>query len=177
MYPGRSQASLEAFFAGLAEQTFESRLGVADPSLVDYLANLLTRFVRNDALYRFCSPTGKRLRQLTELLVEAEARVGEARREVHRHIGDFTLFWTGVYPEALPHLQADTADRLLDFSSLGKRAYWIAASLPTEAPTENDVLKRLSHEFELCQYGLGEVRREWERRDTGEDPPRPILFN
>ena len=28
-----------------------------------------------------------------------------ARREVHRHIGDFTLFWTGVYPEALREMQ------------------------------------------------------------------------
>ena len=25
-------------------------------------------------------------------------------------------------------------------------------------------LERLSHDFEMCVYGLGEVRREWEQR-------------
>src|SRR5215203_440131 len=100
------RASLRDFFAGLAEYTFESRLGVADPPLVDYLAELLARFVRSDQVYSVRSPVGSRLNRVTDMLAEAESRTGEARRQVHRHIGDFTLFWTGVYPEALPRLKA-----------------------------------------------------------------------
>jgi hypothetical protein len=30
------------------------------------------------------------------------------------------------------------------------------------------VLQQLSDRFEMCAFGLGEVRREWERRDDGE---------
>jgi hypothetical protein len=170
------RASLRDFFAGLAEYTFESRLGVADPPLVDYLAELLARFVRSDQVYSVRSPVGGRLNRVTDMLAEAESRTGEARRQVHRHIGDYTLFWTGVYPEALPRLKApDNPDYLIDFREQGKRAYHIAATIPTEQPTENEVLERLSHDFEICVYGLGEVRREWERKG-GDDTWRLIVF-
>ena len=60
----------------------------------------------------------------------------------------------------------------------GKRAYLIASSIETDdkkdAPA--DILERLSHQFQMCAYGLREVRREWERRDD-EDLPRPLLIN
>ena len=53
MYPRQPKIPLERFFSGLAEQTFEGRLGVADPPLVEYLASLLARFVRFDTICRF----------------------------------------------------------------------------------------------------------------------------
>lgn len=179
MYPDRSQTALLQYFAGLTEQTFETQLGMADPTLIDYIAELLARFTRCDAVYSVRNPAGRPLTQVTEMLVEAEARIGPARREVHRHIGDYTLFWTGVYPEALPRLQGGhTADALFDFGALGKRAYFIASTIPDdENPERTDVLERLSHDFELCQYGLRELRREWERRDGDAEPPKPLLIN
>ena len=112
--------------------------------------------------------------------VEADHRVGDARREVHRHIGDFTLFWTGVYPEALrgttgvKPLAHD--DRFTDYCKRGKQAYHIASTIPADAddaPTE--VLERLSREFELCAFGLGEARKEWERRDGGSFGPLVVI--
>jgi hypothetical protein len=163
---------LRDYFGGLTEQTFESRLGVADPPLIDYIAELLVRFIRSDSLYSTRNPTGRPLNNVADMMLEAEARVGEARRKVHRQIGDFTLFWTGVYPEALQHLRAvDRKDRFIDYRAEGKRAYRIASTIPAEEDdADNTVLERLSEEFELCIYGLGEVRREWERREAGEGP-------
>lgn len=178
MHPGRQETSLLRFFAGLAEHTFESRMGVADPVLVDYIAALLSRFIRYEAVYSVLNPAGKRLEEVAEMVVEAEARVGDARRQVHRHIGDFTLFWTGVYPEALPHLQRpDRRDYFLDYSELGKRAYLIASRIPVEEnPQENEILERLSHEFDVCRQGLRELRREWERHDGDSDEIPPLFF-
>ena len=47
--------------------------------------------------------------------------------------------------------------------------YRIASTIPTsDDDAENEVLERLSHEFDVCVRGLGEMRREWERRDPGE---------
>jgi hypothetical protein len=161
---------LRDFFAGMAEYAFETRLGIADPRLIDYISDLLTRFVRYDALYSVRDVSGNRLHAVGQMLAEAQARVGDARREVHRHIGDFALFWTGVYPEALRHAAGKLPvkeDRFVDYCQQGKRSYYIASTIPSERPDEQVVLERLSHEFELCAYGLTEVRKEWERRDPG----------
>lgn len=178
MYP-TERPPIHRFFSGLAEQTFEARLGVVDPPLVDYIAELLVRFVHCDAIYRVRNLAGRRLDQVGEMLIEAEARVGNPRREVHRHIGDFTLFWTGVYPEALSRLQHEQKiDHLLEYRREGKRAYYIASTLPDEEHTaDSEVLQRLSHEFELCEYGLRELRREWERRDPDGGEFRSLLIN
>ncbi|NIL95980.1 MAG: hypothetical protein GTO53_01750 [Planctomycetales bacterium] len=161
-----SQESLRHFFAGLTEHAFVSRLGVADPPLIDYVAEMLARFVRADVVYRIRDLAGRRLEEVACMLIEAEERIGEARREVHRHVGDYTLFWTGLYPEALPKLQAPhRRDFLLDYCAQGKRAYYIASTIPAgDGGAQSDVLRRLSHDFETCVQGLGEVRRQWERQ-------------
>ena len=107
---------LRRFFAGLAEFTFQSRLGVADPPLVDYVTDLLVRFVRQEVVFRVRDLTGRPLVEVAEMLAEAENRIGEARREVHRHIGDFTLFWVGLYPECVHRQQGPTKrDHLIDY--------------------------------------------------------------
>ena len=110
-------------------------------------------------------------------MIEAEATPPEGRtcREVHRHIGDFTLFWTGVYPEALKRLRSVMSkDHFIDYCEQGKRSYYIASTFG-DAPFHDEavVLRRLSDEFELCAYGLSQVRREWERQrnNTASGPP------
>jgi hypothetical protein len=171
--------TLRRYFSGLTEFVFEAQLGVADPPLVDYVSDMLFRFTRLDTIYRVRDLTGRPATEVAEMLEEAQQRVGEARRTVHRHIGDFTLFWAGVYPEALRRLQnSQKKDHFVDYCSQGKRAYFIASTIDTDqeedAPAE--ILQRLSEQFEMCAYGLREVRREWERRDD-EDMPRPLLIN
>jgi hypothetical protein len=114
------------------------------------------------------------------MLEEAEARIGEARREAHRHIGDFTLFWIGVYPEALPRLRSpDRKDHLIDYRGQGKRAYFLASTIAVESPEDapREVLSRLSDEFDLCAYGLGQVREQWQERDGDAGAPQPLLID
>ncbi|MEX2175100.1 MAG: hypothetical protein WD872_12115 [Pirellulaceae bacterium] len=160
---------LARYFSGLCEYIFESRIGIADPPLVDYLSDLMQRFARLDTVQRVRNPAGRPAVEVAEMLSEAEHRVGLARRDVHQHIGDVTLFWTGVYPESLPRLRAvEKKDFFVDYCTQGKRAYFIASTIDTDraADAPNELLQRLSARFEMCAYGLGEVRREWERRDA-----------
>ncbi|MEN1678897.1 MAG: hypothetical protein AAGJ46_04850 [Planctomycetota bacterium] len=165
--PGPSTA--ERYFAGVTEQTFHTELGVVDPPMVDYVTGMLVRFVRSDAVFGVRGPRGKRLTQVAEMLAEAEERTGPARRRVHRHIGDFTLFWTGVYPEMAERLrQHGSKDALLDYRDQGRRAYFVASRLPgAEQAPPADVLERLADQFELVGHGLREVRKTWEERDGG----------
>jgi hypothetical protein len=169
MTADRPRLPLREYFSGIAEYTFQTRVGIADPPLIDYISDLLTRFIRSDALYNVRDLGGHRLGEIGLMMAEADARVGDARREVHRHIGDFTLFWTGVYPEALGHVKRSrNHDPFVDYCNHGKRAYHIASTIPAEqADVHSEVLERLSEEFEICAFGLREARKEWERRDEG----------
>jgi hypothetical protein len=171
MHQDARTSVVRRFFTGLTEYAFQSRLGVADPPLVEYIAELLVRFVRSDELYTVRSIRGQRLMAVTDMLAEAQHREGPARQQVHRHIGDFTLFWTGVYPEMADCLRRGSKDALIDYQQQGKRAYWIASTIPVERETPTpEVLKRLSEQFDLCVYGLGEVRRQWENSGEADAP-------
>ena len=174
----QANITLQRFFSGISEHVFEAELGVADPPLIDYISGLLLRFLRMDGVQRMRALNGRPLAEVTEMVAEAEARIGDARREAHRHIGDVALFWTGLYPESLRERQSpDKKDHFIDYCEQGKRAYYVASRISSEREeTSAELLERLSRNFDLCAYGLREIRREWERRDDDDDePPRPLL--
>ncbi len=155
---------LHRMFRGLTESTFMTELGVGDPTLVDYVSNLLASFVPSQALGRIRDKDGRPLFEVLQMLTEAETADDQERRgECHRHVGDFTLFWTGVYPEALGKLsRSQSVDRLIDYQQQGKRSYYLASTLSPKSD-DRPVLRRLSEEFELCAFGLSQVRKEWEK--------------
>lgn len=163
---------LRRLFAGYAEFTFQHTFGVADPPLIDYLSGLLSRFLHTDAIHRIKNLQGRPLDQVADMMAEvADMPQGRVCREVHRHIGDFALFWTGVYPEILNRLRSSLRkDSFIDYQEQGKRSYYIASTFDDDPYREEAaVLRRLSHEFEMCAYGLHQVRREWERTRPSPD--------
>lgn len=165
---------LHRLFRGLTESTFLAELGIGDPGLVGYVAGLLARFVPSESVWAIRDNEGRRVDGVIGMIAEAESSPDEERRrECHRHVGDFTLFWTGVYPEALEKLRtAASADSLLNYQEQGKRSYYLAS---TYRGDEAPVLRRLSVEFDLCAFGLSRVRREWER-ESGGGPARGFLL-
>jgi len=175
--PNPEKSPVRRYFAGLAENTFQAQLGIVDPPVVDYVSNLLIRFIRSDVVHRMRGITGRPLMSVPEMVNEASERLGDAQREIHQHIGDFTLFWAGVYPEAL---QGDKHDSIQydAYRAHGKRSYLIASSIESdnEDAPPGSVLERLSERFDLCCYGLREIRRQWE---SGNDRSGPgsILLN
>ncbi len=172
--PNRS--TIERFFSGLSEYIFQSKLGVADVQLIDYLSDMMLRFIRIESLNRVRRSNGRPATELFQMLSEAEKRIGLAKRDVHRHIGDVTLFWSGMYPERLRRLRPERSpDGFLDYCKQGKRAYAIAAEIEGDPHRpSSDLLPHLSSEFAMCAYGLREVRREWER---GPSEGGPLLLS
>lgn len=166
----RPNQAVRKLFAGLTEQTFIEKLGLADPKLTDYLSTLLSRFLHMESVYRLRNGKGERIAEVADMVKEAEdlPPEGRTRREVHRHIGDFTLFWTGIFPEAVKKLRSSLSkDYFVDYCEQGKRSYYIASTFEDDQFQEEvPVLRRLSEEFELCAFGLNEVRKEWERNDN-----------
>ena len=177
MTASNNNSAMQRYFAGLAESTFQTELGIVDPPMIDYVSNLLIRFVRNDVVHCIRSVTGNPMMSVAEMVAEASARLGDARRELHQHIGDFTLFWAGVYPEALQN--APSNDQFEAYIMHGRRAYRIASCIEpvNESAPDPVVLQRLSERFDLCCYGLREVRRQWEEGDDADFGPGTILLN
>jgi hypothetical protein len=160
---------LRRLFGGLVEQVFMIEMGICDTRLTDYLSAMLGDFVHVDAIFRLRSVDGEVIREVSR--AEAEAYLGPEidgtmrTRLINRYIGDFTLFWTGVYPESLRRRGAGV-DRLREYLLQGRRSYGIASELSgaqTEPPAA--LLRKLSDEFESCVHGLHLVREGWQRLD------------
>jgi hypothetical protein len=162
MFAAHEPSDIDRFFRGLTEYAFHSRLGVVDPPLVDYVALLLVRFLRHDAVVPPPAEEASTTDVARLLMAAREHDPSEALAE-YRQIGDYTLFWSGLYPEAVERRRpSGHADQLIDFREAGKRAYWLASTLePEDAAEERRLFERLSHEYDLCVEGLGEVRRAW----------------
>jgi len=163
MFSARDASDIDRFFRGLTEFAFHTRVGIVDPPLVDYVSVLLVRFLRNEAPGAGTTAAEEAV-GVTRLLVEtAVQREGGEALEEYRHIGDVTLFWSGLYPEALRRLEhRSLRDPLAAYRETGKRAYWLAATLePEDAADERRLFERLSNEYDRCVEGLTEVRRIW----------------
>lgn len=159
-----AQHPLRTLFAGLTEHAFVAQMGIADPPLVDYITDLLARFLHIDQVFRLRDSAGRPISELALMAMEAEKlpAAGRTRREYHRHIGDFALYYSGLFPEAVDGFQHTASrDHLVNFTRLGKRSYRLASEADRSVE-ESAVLQRLGHDFELCALGLREVRHEWE---------------
>lgn len=170
---------LGRFFAGATEYTFESVLGVPDPDLIDYVSQLLIRFVRNDRTVPR-SVQGLMLQDLDGMVEEANHRIGDAQRRLHRQIGDFALFWAGMFPEALrKSSRLGDHDQYVEYCAHGRLSYLAAARIEPvdDEAIPGDLLTRLSERFELCAYGLREIRREWENSVDGDDSGHGLWLN
>jgi hypothetical protein len=162
----QSSSILHRLFGALVERTFLQTLGVHEPGVTEYLTDILTNFAHMSRVYGVKDLEGKPLEQVAEMLMQADVRLEATsfirEREVHKHIGDFTLFWAGVYPDSLPRMRAASRkDSLIDYVQQGKNSYAIAASFDYgQYKPQAPVLRTLSQEFEMCLYGLNLVRKE-----------------
>ena len=141
----------------------------ADREVVAYVANLLIDFVRVDHLYRIRNSRGKRLEEIGEMLVESnpalDAPSFEREREVRKHIGDYTLFLTGMFPEYVATLprRGLRLDSIIDYVKAGKESYRIVAAFDQfEYRHVAALFRRLAEHFEYCVYGLNRVKRDLE---------------
>jgi len=167
---------LRRLFAGLVENAFHAEVGLCDPNLTDYMADLLVSFTHVDRLNAIREARGKRWEQIALMLMlhaEDHPATNAGRdREVYRQIGDYTLFWAGIYPEQLKRASRHPQDVLLDYVTQGKRSYAIVSDLVEDDDRPPPTLfRRLSDDFEFCIHGLGLVRRGWEEfMQQGADP-------
>jgi hypothetical protein len=165
--------SLRTLFSGLVRDTFRTQLRYYDVQVADYMAELLIDFTRTDQLYKIRDATGRRLDDVAEMLIESnpvlEAASFDREREVRKHIGDYTLFLTGLFPEHLkrPH-RSVRLDYFVDYVKAGKESYTIVSKFDQfECRRVAPLFRQLADNFELCVYGLNRVRDQMRQMENG----------
>jgi hypothetical protein len=163
---------LRRLFGALTEKSFAETLGWPDLNITEYLSNLLVDFTHTDQLFRIRNKTGDKVDAVVDMLYESEvlfqAESLDREREVHRHIGDFTLFMAGLFPEYLRRLKTTNLiyhkDFLVDYVKTGKRSYGVVADFHDgDVNDRRTLFRKLSENFELCVTGLGFVRHDLDR--------------
>jgi hypothetical protein len=158
--------------AELIQRNFAGNLGWRDTEVIGYLTDVLVDFVHVDRLYKIRDVQGRRVEEVAEMLAEGDllhrADSLERERTVHKHIGDYTLFMAGVFPEFVRRLRTSkfviSADAFLDYVQVGKRSYRIVSEFPADFPgAAPPLFRKLSDNFELCVFGLGYVRADLDR--------------
>jgi hypothetical protein len=164
--PVPARAALLAFFLPLTRRTC-AELGMRDV-VAAYLAEVLAEFARTDRLYRLATPAGARLTTVVEMLGHGPAAPGpESERELHRYVGDFALFMSGLFRPFV-----ERGGFLGYYLEEGARAYAWAASL---AAARRLLYAELSRRFELWAGALDYLRKVRFPGLAGPDPVRAFL--
>ncbi len=165
-----SSQNLQDLFTELVQRNFQETLRLTDPELILYLADLLTQFHRSDTLFKIRDTRGHRIEDVGEMLIASNPLLDgpsfDWEREVRKHIGDFTLFFAGLFPEALNHwrLRRLRLDVLVDYIATGKESYTIVSAFNQfEYRHDARFFRKMAEEFERCVFGLNLVKQDLAR--------------
>jgi len=159
---------LQVFFLELVTRHYSHDIGLRDPQVSEYVAAMLTEFTEIHRLYALRNSAGKPLGDVGEMLLESDPVYGEApsfdrERQVRKHIGDYTLFFTGMFPEAVNHwrLRRARLENFVDFMRAGKESYYIVSKFEQfEYAKVAPLFAKLAVHFEECVYGLNQVKND-----------------
>jgi hypothetical protein len=160
---------LHQFFTAVVEHNYDE-IGVRSAEVQGYVATLLTEFCEAENLYKIKNTDGRPLCDVGEMLLESDPVYGTApsfdrERQVRKHIGAYSLFFTGMFPESLngQRLRRSRMDSLIDFVRAGKESYYIVSKFEHfEYAKVAPLFRRMSQEFEQLVYGLNQVKNELE---------------
>lgn len=158
---------LQQFFNHIVERNYEE-VGIRQPEVHAYVATLLTEFCEMENLYKIKNADGRPLADVGEMLLESDPVYGPApsfdrERQVRKHIGDYSLFFSGMFPESINHhrLRRYRLEGFLDFVKAGKESYYIVSKFEHfEYAKVAPLFRRMSQEFEQLVYGLNQVKNE-----------------
>jgi hypothetical protein len=158
--------ALQSLFGELVNLHFDHEIGLRDSEVQDYIVNMLAEFCETEHLFKICDAGQRPLDDVGEMLLEADPVYGPApsfdrERQVRKHIGDYTLFLAGMFPESINHLRLrrQRLETFVDLIKAGKESYFIVSKFDQfEYARLAPLFCKLSHEFESCVYGLNLVK-------------------
>jgi hypothetical protein len=159
---------LPRFFDRTTRQAFGD-LQLDDPPVARYVADLLTRFARTEALHAVTLVPGRRLETVVDSLLaiqhawdmESPDFHPGKERAIRRHIGDHTLFMTGIFRD---HVERHAATGY--YEREGQRAYrFVSEVARAGGEAEAPLFRRLAEGFTLYAGALTYMRKVYFRAD------------
>ena len=159
--------SLQQLFTELIDQHFDRDIELRDPESKGLPRQHPGRVLHGyQQLYKICDAGGRPLHDVGEMLLEADPIYGPApsfdrERQVRKHIGDYILFFSGMFPESIIHyrLRRQRLENLIDFIKAGKESYYIVSKFDQfEYARLAPLFAKLAREFESCVYALNLVK-------------------
>ena len=159
---------LQKLFLEMVGRAYAREIGIRDSELIGYVAHLLAEFCEAEQLFKIHNAAGRALTDVGEMLMESNPVFGPApsfdrERQVRKHIGDYTLFFAGMFPESINHLRLrrQRLESFIDWMKAGKESYYIVSKFDCFEYTKvAPLFERLSDHFEQCVYGLNVVKNE-----------------
>ncbi|MBI3899760.1 MAG: hypothetical protein HY308_15900 [Gammaproteobacteria bacterium] len=145
--------TLQQFFRHQLQQSFHDH-GLNEAGTVDYVAEVLARFAYTHLLYSLKDTEGRPLEYIVDMLIASqEAKDRRRHGSIVRHIGDYTLFMSGLFRERV------AARGELDYYvAHGRNAFWRSADYEAN-PARRHVYRRLYEEFSPISDVLDYLRR------------------
>ena len=161
---------LQQLFLELVGRHYAEEIGIRDPQVVSYVAQLLSEFCDAEQLLKIRNMSGTPLNDVGEMLIESDPIYGPApsfdrERQVRKHIGDYTLFLAGMFPESINHfrLRRQRLENFVEWVKAGKESYYIVSKFEHfEYAKVAPLFASLSKNFEECVYGLNMVKNDLE---------------
>jgi len=159
---------LQQLFLDLVGRHYAREVGICDAQVVAYVSHLLAEFCEADQLYKIRDARNRPLADVGEMLLESDPVYGPApsfdrERQVRKHIGDYILFFAGMFPESINHfrLRRHRLENFVEWIKAGKESYYIVSKFEHfEYAKVAPMFANLSRNFEGCVYGLNMVKND-----------------
>ena len=126
-----------------------------DRDILLYLADLLVDFMFIENLHRMWDAEGRRLEYLVDMLQQAIETDMPVKKSYYKHIGDYSLFVLGMFPESLSRGRRALSPTY--YADTGRISYQTAGELESDW-WNTVVFRKLADKFECCVLSLNWVR-------------------
>lgn len=150
--------------------------GVDDRTLADYIAALLLEFGREDRAYRIDAANGETYFYLVDIVGALESATGRRAFLLQVHLGDFALWLSGMFPDAIMERTLRRgAPGLEYYEAMGSTGYRLAAEARQAGHSGLDtVYRRCATVFPAVRIALNRVSDRYLFRSRG-DPVNRLL--
>lgn len=151
-------------FNVLLRERFSGSVQFRSRRIMNYLANVLSLFVRNERVYRYRLEESA-FEYITDMQIEMQRLDSNHRFLLSTHIGNYCLFLTGLFSGWLenPYRRRSIDSRY--YINQGQAHYDLAASsVLAEQYSLREVLYGLAGRFEEYRAGLSSIAHEYLRQ-------------